>query len=201
LRSTVRRSKQVRFRRQRVPVEIPPEESAAAGEADAHESEKIEVHVHVHRGEGSKRHRSKRAALPVLTGALFDWQWYKDRICARPRPAANRRWSLALRCQACDAIIPPTARCCPRCAGPRPRRRLLPALLAVLGLASVAVVFALCVHALGDSAPAHKPPSPLGQWSDDDFVIVEVPAQPNPFAEKRAPSSSSSSTEGTAKTQ
>jgi hypothetical protein len=150
---------------------------------EAEEAEKIEVHVHLHR-DGSKRARAKRPAPPVLTGTLFEWQWYKDQLCKRPRtPGRRRRWlSLATTCQTCDGPIPSTATRCPRCNAPRTRRRFLPAVIAVIGLASIAIVFALCAHVLGDSVPEHRAPAPVGNWSDDGVVIVEVPVStPSPF--------------------
>jgi len=193
VRRAIRRAKQVNFRRQRVVVEVPSEESGAHA-ADQDESEKIEVHVHLHQGE-PKRSRSKRPAPPVLTGALFDWQWYKDQLSQRPAPTARSRWSLAMRCSACDTVIPAAASRCPRCAAPRPRRRILPAALAVIGLASIAVVFALCAHVLGGSVPSFRAPEPVGRWSDDDFVIVEVPATTpaSPFGSTLGVSNSSTS--------
>src|SRR5262249_10947341 len=124
LRTAVRRAKQVRFRRERVVVEGPPEESAGSEQTDDDSlPERIEVHVHLHR-EGKPSSRSKRVARPVLTGTLFDWQWYTDRIAGRPRNTIKRRWSLATLCQNCDSIIPSSALRCRRCAAPRPRRRL-----------------------------------------------------------------------------
>ena len=49
-------------------------------------------------------------------------------------------------------------------------------------------VFALCARLLGDSVPEQKPSERLGQWSDDDnYVIVEVPTAPSPFAGVAAP--------------
>jgi len=182
LRRAVRRAKQVRFRRERVPVEVSPDESGAA-EADAdEEAEKIEVHVHLHRGDGSRRPRVKRPAPPVLTGTLFDWQWYWDRLTKRPQETASSRWSFVTRCTSCQSLVASNARRCARCGAPRARRRLLPAVAALLGLASIAALFAVCAHVLGASAPEHKATAPLGQWTDDDFIIVEMPATPSPFA-------------------
>lgn len=181
MRSVVRRSKQVAFRRQRVPVEIPPDESAAEEVADdLPNSEKIEVHVHVHR-EGSKR-PAKRAAL-VQRGKLFEWQWYNDQLSKRPRHTMPGRWSAAASCSACNGLIPASARHCPRCGAPRSRRRLLPIAMALLGLAAFAVVLALSVRILGHSVPEAQAPNPVGRWSDDDVVFVEVPPpSASPFA-------------------
>ena len=185
LRSATRRAKHVRFRRQRVIVEGPPDEpdaDEAADEADEADSQKIEVHVHVHRGERSKKSRSRGPVAPVLTGILFDWDWYRERLCKQPRQTALSRWSFSTVCPACDATVPPTAKHCPRCGAPRSRRRFLSKVMAVLGLVCVGAMFALCIHVLGDSVPEHKPPAPLGQWTDEDVVIVEVPTAPSPFS-------------------
>jgi hypothetical protein len=187
----MRRAKQVSFRRQRLVVEVPSEESGAYA-ADESDSEKIEVHVHLHQSD-SKRSRSKRPPPPTLTGALFDWQWYRDQLSKRQPPTLRSRWSLSMRCSACDTVIPTTARRCPRCAAPRPRRRILPTALALIGLASIAVVFALCAHVLGGSVPEVRAPQPLGNWTDDDYVIVEVPATTpaSPFGSTLGASNSS----------
>jgi len=199
VRSAVRRAKQSLFRRQRVPVEIPPDESAAQDEAeDDRDAEKIEVHVHLHRGEGS-RSRSRRARPPVLTGALFDSQWYMKRIRERPRETVSSRWSLVARCESCDSLVPSSASRCPRCAAPR-ARRILPTILALLGIGSVVAVVLVCAHVLGDSVPERKAPTPLGQWSDDgEYMIVEVPSSPSPFSGSTSPASGSGSPGGTAK--
>jgi hypothetical protein len=190
VRSVVRRSKQAAFRRQRVPVEIPPDESAAEEVADdLPNSEKIEVHVHVHRGEGSKR-PAKRAAL-VQRGKLFEWQWYNEQLSKRPRHTMPGRWSAAASCSACDGLVPARARHCPRCGAPRSRRRLLAIVMALIGLTGFAVVLALSVRFLGHSVPEAQAPNPVGRWSDDDVVFVEVPApQPSPFAPAIEPPSS-----------
>jgi hypothetical protein len=190
MRRAVRRAKQVSFRRQRVVVEVPPEESAATeARDDEDDDEKIEVHVHVHRP--SKKARSGPPPRPVLTGVLFDWEWYRDHLLNRPRSPAGRRWSLTTRCEVCDAPLRSTARQCPRCAAPRPRRHFLPALVGMLGLGCIAAVFAVCHHVLGDSVPEHQAPAPAGQYSDTDVVIVGVPVGPSPFA---APASASAET-------
>ena len=161
-------------------VEGPPEDAAGDDPADeAEESEKIEVHVHLHRGE--RKRRSTRPVRTALTGTLFDWQWYSDRLTKKPRPA-DSRWSLITRCSNCDTIVPPAARRCPRCAAPRSRRRLLPIVMALLGLGSIAVVFGLCARILGGSVPETRAPAPLGEWTGDDYVIVEVPTAPSPFS-------------------
>ena len=183
----MRRAKHVRFRRQRVVVEGPPEDSAGddpADEANEPEAEKIEVHVHLHRGERSKSSESKRPFRTGLTGALFDWQWYSDRLAKKPRPA-DGRWSLITRCTNCDATLPSTARRCPRCAAPRSRRRLLPIVMALIGLGSIAVVFGLCARILGGSVSESKAPAPLGQWPEDyeyDEARVEVSLTPSSFS-------------------
>lgn len=195
LRKAIRRAKQVRFRSERVPLEIDPDESARQEPDDGEaEAEKIEVHVHLHRGDGSKKSRSKRERPPVLTGTLFDWQWYRDRIYRRPKTETDSRWSLATKCQGCDSPLPSTARRCPRCAAPRARRRFLPTVIAVLGLASIGVVFGLCAHILGTSVPEHQPPKPLGQWSgEEDLVIVNVPTGPSPFSYTPPPAAGAAS--------
>jgi len=180
VRSAIRRSKQVRFRRERVVVEVPPEESAAHEQGDtADEPEKIEVHVHVHRGE--RKSRSKRPSPPVLTGALFDWQWYKDRLSKRPPPVAAGRWSRIVTCESCGTSVRTSARHCPRCGVPIARRRFMPFLRALVGLGSVGLIFGLGVHFLGPSVPESRAPTPLGQWSSDDVVIVEVPPSAPPI--------------------
>jgi len=190
VRRAARRAKQVSFRRQRVVVEVPPEESAANDASDdERDEEKIEVHVHVHRG--PKKARTPVPVRPVLTGVLFDWNWYRDQLCKRPRPTAIRRWSRVARCEACETPIPAGADYCPRCAAPRARRRLLPTFLALIGIGCIAVVFGLCAHVLGDSVPEHRAPAPSGQWTDPDVMIVEVPVTPSPFA---TPSSGGSAT-------
>jgi hypothetical protein len=187
LRSARRRAKQSTFRRQRVPVEVPSEEPVSEADDEADGSEKIEVHVHVHRGEGSGRSRSKRHVPPVLTGALFDWQWYRDRLTSRPQHMGDGRWSRAIKCESCQSMIPSAVRRCPRCAAPRPRR-LLPVALILVGIGSIAAMFALCVHILGTSVPEHVAPAPLGEWSEEDYVIVEVPTAPSPFSATAPPS-------------
>jgi len=54
---------------------------------------------------------------------------------------------------------------------------------ALIAIASLVAVFALCARLLGDSAPEQKPSERLGQWSDEDnYVIVEVPSAASPFA-------------------
>jgi hypothetical protein len=179
VRSAIRRSKKVCFRRERVVVEVPPEESAANEPADAEdEPEKIEVHVHLHRGDRSKKTRSKRPVPAVLTGVLFDWQWYKEQLSKRPQQAVAGR---AVKCGGCESLVSSSARYCPRCAAPISRRRLGPIVRALLGLGSVAVVFGLCAYLLGGSVPESRAPAPLGQWSDDEVVIVEVPAPAPPI--------------------
>jgi ribosomal protein L40E len=183
LRSATRRAKQVRFRRQRVIVEGPPDESGAydaADEADDADAQKIEVHVHLHRGERSKKSRSGRCA-PPLRGVLFDWDWYKERLCQKP-PTAPSRWSFSTVCPACDGIVPTTAKHCQRCGAPRSRSRFLSKVKALLGLVCIGALFALGLHVLGDSVSEHKPLAPLGQWTDEDVVIVEVPTTPSPFS-------------------
>jgi hypothetical protein len=191
----VRRGKQVSFRRQRVVVEEPPDESAAADADDARDAEKIEVHVHLHRS--ATKARSTSAARPVLTGVLFDWQWYKDQLSKRPRPLPEGRWSSVKQCEACDAPIPSSANCCPRCGAPRTRRRLLPAAIALVALGSIVAAFALGLHVLGDSVPEHRAPAAFGAWSDDDYVIVEVPpAPPSPFSYTQPASTGASSSSG-----
>lgn len=186
MRSVTRRAKQMRFRRQRVPVEVPEEESASVDPGDdADGPEKIEVHVHVHRGEGSQGARSRRRAVPVLTGALFDWQWYKERLAKQPHQMGDGRWSRPAKCGSCSTMIPSSARRCPRCAAPRPRR-LVPVLVALMGLGAIAAVFALSTHVLGLSVPEQQPPTPLGEWSEEDYVIVEVPTAPSPFGYETA---------------
>lgn len=181
LRSVVRRSKRVAFRRQRVPVEIASEESAAeeAGD-DLPDSEKIEVHVHVHRGEAEKRRPAKRRARQ-----LFDWQWYNDQLSKRPRHATSGSAS----CSACSGPMPSGARACPRCGAPRSRRRLYRMVMALVGLGVFAVVLALGAHMLGGSVPETQAPHPVGHWTDDDIVIVEMPpATPSPFGTTMPPS-------------
>lgn len=180
MRRAARRSKQATFRRQRVVVEVPEESAETDAPDDAREDEKIEVHVHVHRS--SRKTRSGPPVRPILTGVLFDWQWYRDQLLNRPRLEASRRWPLVTRCEVCDTPLRSTARHCPRCAAPRPRRRFLPALVGMIGIGCIAAVFAVCHHVLGDSVPEHQPPLPAGQWSESDVVIVEVPAAPSPFA-------------------
>jgi hypothetical protein len=181
VRRAARRAKQVHFRRHRVVVEPPLDESGAIeAEIDESEAEKIEVHVHVHRGE--RKSRSNSPQRPVLTGVLFDWQWYKQQLSKRVPQPARPRWSLVTRCEACNSPLSPTARFCTRCAAPRSRRRFIPPLVAMAALAGVAGLFALGAHLLGPSVPEHKAPEPVGQWTDSDVVIVEVPATPSPFA-------------------
>ena len=54
---------------------------------------------------------------------------------------------------------------------------------ALIGLGSLVAVFVLSTHLLGSSVPEHKPSAPLGNWSDsEDFIVVEVPVTPSPFA-------------------
>jgi hypothetical protein len=191
LRSTRRRTKQVFFRRHRVPIEERPEESASEEPADdGNDSEKIEVHVHVHRGEDPRKARSKQPARPALTGVLFDWQWYQDLLSSRPRQTASGRWSLVTTCRNCDSPVHPTARCCPRCAAPRPRR-ILPAVIALIALGAVGALFALGTRILGTSVPEHQPTAPLGEWTQEEPVIVEVPTTPSPFSYTSPPAQSS----------
>jgi hypothetical protein len=196
----MRRSKHSHFRRQRVPVEITSEESAAeVTDDDAHDAEKIEVHVHVHRDEARKRSRVTRPP-PALRGKLFDWQWYDDQLSKRPRPTGPARaWSRAATCEACDSMIPSKATHCPRCAAPRSRRRLLPIVMAMMGFGCFAVVLAIGAHVLGGSVPEAQAPAPVGKWSDDDYVIVEVPAPaPSPFSGASTASNSGTSGGGVA---
>jgi hypothetical protein len=179
-----------------VPVEVETEESVREeGSEDADDSERIEVHVHVHRGEGSKRPRPKRAAPPHLTGVLFDWQWYRERLDRKTCQAADGS-PRARRCQSCDSPVSRLSRRCPRCAAPLGRSRLRALSLALLALGSVGIVFALCAHLLGGSVAEQKPLEPVGQWSDGDYVIVEVP-QPaaSPFS-STAPAQSAGSSAG-----
>jgi len=166
-------------------VEIPPETSSAEEAEDAEEAEKIEVHVHVHRGNDSGAaggRRKRRSARPTLTGVLFDWHGHYDRILKRPTQAAPKRWSRFAKCPSCEATVPSVARRCLRCGAPR-SARMLSKVFALIGLGSLAAVFALSAHLLGGSAPEQKPPAPLGSWSDaDEYVVVEVPVAPSPFA-------------------
>jgi hypothetical protein len=195
LRSVVRRSKRVAFRRERVPVEIAPEGSAAEEVGDdLPDSEKIEVHVHVHRGDGPKRRPTKRRA-PEARGKLFDWQWYNEQLAKRPRHAMQGRWAASATCTACGGLIPSSARGCPRCGAPRARRRLLPLVMALMGLAGFAVVLAIGARMLGGSVPSESQTfHQVGHWSDDDIVIVEMPpATPSPFGTTMPPPSSPSS--------
>jgi hypothetical protein len=54
--------------------------------------------------------------------------------------------------------------------------------MALVGLGAFAGVLALCMRILGGSAPEAQAPAPVGHWTDDDVVIVEVPpAVPSPF--------------------
>ena len=52
----------------------------------------------------------------------------------------------------------------------------------LIGLGSLVAFFALCLRVLGDSAPEQKPPEASGRSDDDNYVIVEVPTAPSPFA-------------------
>jgi hypothetical protein len=131
-----------------------------------------------------------------LTGVLFDWQGHYDRIVKRPASGNPKPWMGFTKCHGCDATVPSKARRCPRCAGPL-SPRILPRLMAVIGLGTIVGVFALCAHLLGGSVPEQKAPAPLGQWSnDDDIVIVEVPAATaSPFSYP-APAANGSSSSG-----
>lgn len=179
MRGATRRKKDVRFRRQRVVVETVPDERASDQDLDEAElSEKIEVHVHLHARE--RRSRAMPPPRPPLNGVLFDCEWYKDRLSKRPQ-LAKGRWSRSTKCQSCEATIPSTARRCPRCAAPR-RRRFLPALLGLVGLGVIAGIVALGTNVLGTSTAQQEALKPLGTWTDDDYVIVEVPpTPPSPF--------------------
>ena len=119
----------------------------------------------------------------MLTGVLFDWRGHYDKILSnRPPGEIPKRWSGLAKCQSCDSTVPSKARRCPRCGAPR-SPRLLSRLGALIAIASLVAVFALCARLLGDSAPEQRPSERLGQWSDEDnYVIVEVPAAPSPFA-------------------
>jgi hypothetical protein len=182
VRRAIRRAKQVRYRHQRVPLDVPTEDSQSEELSEqSDDAEKIAVHVHLHRGEEPKSSRAKHRPRSVLTGQLFDWQWYRDRLTGRPPPAAAKRWGLARNCQSCNASVPSIAGRCPRCAAPQPRRFLAIG-GALVGLGVVAAAFILCAHLLGSSVPEGQAPKPLNQWSDDDFMIVEVPATPSPFS-------------------
>jgi hypothetical protein len=195
VRRAIRRAKQVRHRHQRVPLEVPPGESGSEQLPDEeNDAEKIEVHVHLHRGEIPKSSRARPAPRPVLSGRLFDWQWYGDRLTARPPPAVGKRWGFATKCENCDTLVPSRASHCPRCAAPQLRRRYLPLAVALVGLGSIALLFAVCAHVLGGSVPEHQAPQPAGQWTDDDYTIVEMPSTPSPFAYTPSTSSGSKAT-------
>ena len=112
---------------------------------------------------------------------LFDWDWYRERLCKKPRTVLSR-WSFSTVCPACEATVPATAKHCVRCGAPRSRSRFLSKVMAGLGLVCIGALFALGLHVLGDSVSERKPPAPLGQWTDDDVVIVEVPTPPSPFS-------------------
>jgi hypothetical protein len=175
-------------------VEVPAETSTAHEAEDADDVEKIEVHVHLHRGNdagsaGGRRRR--RQSLPRLTGVLFDWQGHYDRILKRPSHPAPKRWSRFRKCSTCDAISPSVARRCLRCGAPR-SPRLLTKLFAVIGLGSLAAVFALSAHLLGGSVPEQKPTAPLGNWSapQDEFIVVQVPVTASPFSTTASASTS-----------
>jgi hypothetical protein len=162
----------------------PPSGGWTAGDESPEETEdaeRIEVHVHLHRDPAARSRQKHPAARPVLTGVLFDWQGHYDQIFKNPPKEILKRWSRRTRCKSCDTIIPTKARQCPRCAAPCPAR-FLPKISALLGLGAIALVFALCAHLLGGSVPEQKALKPLGQWSDDDFVIVEVSPTPSPFS-------------------
>jgi hypothetical protein len=168
------------------------DEELPGREPEGEESEKIEVHVHVHRGKaGAKKKKKKRKpARPALTGTLFDWQGHYDRVCKGPVPpsnpgaagsAASSGSSRSLNCSACGAKVQRFARKCGVCEAPQPRG-IVARVSAVLGIASVIGVFALCHHILGDSAREHMAPEPLRKdFTDDDAYVVEVPAGSSPF--------------------
>jgi hypothetical protein len=67
---------------------------------------------------------------------------------------------------------------------------LLRIVMALLGAGSIAGVFALCVHVLGGSVPERQAPGPLGQWTGDDYLIVEVPTTTSPFSYTSPPPAS-----------
>jgi hypothetical protein len=174
------------FRHQRVQIDVPSDPpSSEDAEADDEEGvEKIEVHVHLHRGDDSSRRARRKRPLsrPHLTGVLFDWQGHYDQIFVKHLSQQNHKRGFRLtQCKSCGASAPAAAPRCPRCAAPL-ASRLLPRLFALVGLGTIAGVFALCWHVLGSSVPEHKAPAPLGQWTSDDYVIVEIPATPSPFA-------------------
>jgi hypothetical protein len=173
----------------------PPEGWTANGsreDEDTEAAEKIEVHVHLHRDSGpaGARRQKRPAPRPVLTGVLFDWQGHYDQILKNPPKEALERWSRGTRCKSCDAFVPSKAHQCPRCAAPRPAR-FLPKVSALLGLTAIAIVFAVCVHVLGSSVPEQSAPTPVGRWSDEDFIVVEVSPTPSPFSYATAASNGS----------
>jgi hypothetical protein len=155
------------------------------------DQEKIEVHVHVHRGKaGARKKKKPKRSRPALTGALFDWQGHYDRVCKGPVPppspdsagqTAPAGSTRTLDCNACGAKVPRFARKCGVCEAPQPRG-IIARVSAVLGIASVIGVFALCQHILGESVREHRSPEPLRKdFTDDDAYVVEVPGPPSPF--------------------
>jgi len=150
----------------------------------------------VHRDD-AKRRPAKRRPLEAR-GKLFDWQWYNDQLSKRPRHTTGR-WSAGASCSACGGLIPSSARRCPRCGAPRSRRRLLPVVVALIGLAAFGAVLALGAHMLGGSVPEAQAPRPVGHYTDDDIVIVEMPpATPSPFGTTMQPSNAAPSSGGNA---
>jgi hypothetical protein len=192
VRGVARRSRQVSgFRRQRLPVDVHPEEAREGAdegsEDDEAEKEKIEVHVHVHRPPDASRPK-KRPLRSTLTGVLFDWQGHYDRVCLRPQ-AKHGRWSRVVACPNCQETIPFTSKSCRRCGAPRSLRGL-GKVIAALGLGIVVLVFALCAHMLGDSVAEHRPPPPTGDSSDAPWII-EMPSGSSPLDAARFPAKGS----------
>lgn len=187
MRTAARRSRHASgYRRQRLPVDIHPDDAPSEEVEDEEDPEKIEVHVHVHRGAESSARPKRRAARSPLTGVLFDWQGHYDRVCVRPPPLARGRWSLVATCRNCNANVPFAAKSCSRCGAPR-KLRGLSKIIAAVGLGIVALLFAFCAHVLGDSVAEHRPRAPSGQWAnyEEGPTIIEVQATPYPLNEAR----------------
>jgi hypothetical protein len=77
------------------------------------------------------------------------------------------------RCQNCDTVVP-RGRFCSRCGSPQPALRLLPGLVAIVGMAASVGALTLALRVLGPSSSEFRsPPSSGGKWTSEEDEVPE----------------------------